>query len=330
MVIPQLNRIGRVLPVAWQQAIVRRSRGVDLGAIASDLFLDYPPDDRGFDPVTTKRQFFMIEQIVARYFRATTMGAENIPDGRVVIVASHSGVVPWDAILLVAEIYRLTGRFSWNAGHALWGRSASLKHLLVSTGMVLGGRADFEELLRRDEICMIFADAGEGNRHAYYVESDRYKVKPEKGFAPGCGGYIKLGLRTGSPVVPVAIVGGEEVHYCLGDVPQLAEYLKVPFFPLVGSLVPLPARMYIRFGEAIRLDAPPEAADDQAVVDRLNEQVRSALQALIDDTLRHRKGIYWSSYDAGNGARLWKKAGPPAIAPPTMVAQETRGRVEAA
>ena len=328
MIVPQLNRFGRALPVAWQQAIVQRSRGLDLAAIASDLFLDYPHDGRGLDPVTTKRQFFLIEQLLARYFRATTMGAENIPDGRVVIVASHSGVIPWDALLLVAEIYRLTGRFSWNAGHELWGRSA-LKNLLVSTGMILGGRADFEALLRRDEICMIFADAGQGNRHAYYLERDRYKVKPEKGFAPGCGGYIKLALRTRSPVVPVAIVGAEEVHYCLGDVPQLAEYLKVPFFPLVASLVPLPARIYIRFGEAIRLPAPPEAADQQVVVDRLNEQVRSAMQALIDDTLRRRKGTYWSSYDA-SGAPLCRKAPQQLITPPAIVVSETRGHAEAA
>ena len=45
MNIPGLNRIGRALPFAWQQAILRRSRGVDLGALASDLFLDYLPDE---------------------------------------------------------------------------------------------------------------------------------------------------------------------------------------------------------------------------------------------------------------------------------------------
>ena len=312
---PCLNRFGRLLPVTWQEKILRRSHGLDLAALASDLLLDYPPDDRGFDAVTTKREYFLIEQILARYFRATTMGAENIPEGRVVIVASHSGVVPWDALLLVAEIYRLTGRFSWNAGHEIWGRSR-LKDLLVPTGMVLGGRAEFEELLRRDEMCMIFADAGQGNRHAYYLESDRYKVKPEKGFAPGRGGYIKVALRTQSPIVPVAIVGAEEVHYCLGDIPQLAEYLKVPFFPLIASLVPLPARIYIRFGEAIRLSAPPEAAGQQAVVDRLNEQVRLAFQALIDDTLRRRHGIYWSSYDARTVARLPTKTAPRTLVPP--------------
>ena len=315
MITARLNRFGRMLPVAWQEAIVQWSRGLDLRAIASDLCLDYPPDERGFDPVTTKREFFMIEQIAGRYFRATTMGAEKIPPGRALIVTSHSGVVPWDALLLVSEIYRLTGRFSWNAGHRLWGRNASLKNLLVPTGMVLGGRADFEELLRRGELCMIFVDAGEGNRRAYYLDSERYKVKPQKGFAPGCGGYVKVALRTRSPIVPVAIVGTEEVHYCVGDIPQLAEYLGVPFFPLVASLVPLPARIYIRFGEPIRFEAGPEAARDQVVIDRLNEQVRSALQALIDDTLRRRKGIYLSSYDTTDA--------PQSVARPIIVQSDT-------
>ena len=147
-------------------------------------------------------------------------------------------------------------------------------------------------------------------------------MKPEKGFAPGCGGYVKVALRTRSPIVPVAIVGAEEVHYCVGDIPQLAAYLKVPFFPLVASLVPLPARIYIRFGEPIVLPAPPEAAEEQVAVDRLNEHVRSTLQALIDDTLRRRRGVYWSSYDAGDRERL--------LAPSAIALPESRGHTEAA
>jgi len=313
---PRLNRIGRALPFAWQQAILRRSRGLDLGALASDLFLDYPPDERGFDPVTTKREFFLIEQLLGRYFRATTMGAENIPAGRALVVAYHSGVIPWDGLLLAAETYRHTGRFSWNAGHHIWGRSAAVKNIMVPTGMVLGGPEDFESLLRRDELVTIFVDAGEGNRRAYYLASDRYKVKPRKGFAPGRGGYVKVALRTRSPIVPVAIVGAEEVHYCLGEVPQLAEYLHLPFFPLMASLAPLPAHIYIRFGQAIWFDVPPAAANDLALVDRLNEHVRSALQALIDDTLRRRKGIYWSSYDTSGEPR--EGCARPAIAAPEM------------
>jgi 1-acyl-sn-glycerol-3-phosphate acyltransferase len=316
MVTPRLNRLGRALPVAWQDAILRRSHGLDLGAMASDLFLRYPPEEHGFDPVTTKREFFLIDRLIARYFRATTMGVENIPSGRALVVAYHSGVVPWDGLLLAAETYRHTGRFSWNAGHHIWGTASALRNLLVPTGMVLGGREDFERLLRQDELVSIFVDAGEGNRRAYYLESERYKVKPVKGFAPGCGGYVKLALRTGSPIVPVAIVGAEEVHYCIGDVPQLAEYLNLPCFPLIASALPLPARIYIRFGEAIRFDVGPGAADDQALVDRLNERVRGALQSLIDDTLRRREGIYWSSYDA--------RTPPVRVVPPSAAAAPVR------
>jgi 1-acyl-sn-glycerol-3-phosphate acyltransferase len=322
MITPQLKRWGRALPVAWQKAILRRARGLDLPAIVADLFLDYPPGDRGFDPVRTKWNFFWIEQIAGRYFRTTTIGAENIPDGRALIVGCHGGVMPWDAILLMPEIYRLTLRFSWYAGHEFWGRYAPLRNGLVPTGLVLGGLPEFEELLRRGELCTIFPDGGQGMRRSYFRKSERYRVKPDKGFAPARGGYIKLALRTRSPIVPVAIVGVEEIHYCLANLPRLARRLGVPVFPLIASVFPLPARVYIRFGEAIRFPAPPEAADDQAVVDRLNEQVRGALQALIDDTLRRRKGVYWSSYDASDGNRV--RTGRPGAPPTTR--REARGR----
>jgi 1-acyl-sn-glycerol-3-phosphate acyltransferase len=320
MVPPRLNRLGRALPVGWQEAILRRAGGLDVPALAADLFLDYPPDARGLDPVMAKRAFFLVEQLAGRYFRVTTMGGENLPPGRVVIVACHSGVVPWDGTLLVPEIYRLTGRFSRNAGHDLWGQHAWLSDTMARTGMVIGRQPPFEELLERDEMVMIFADGGQGNRRAYYLESDRYKVKPDKGFAPGRGGYVKLAVRTGSPIVPVAIVGTEEIHYCLGDIPQLAQYLQIPVAPLIASPVPLPARVYIRFGAPIRLDLPRAAADDQALVDRANEQVRAAMQRLIDDTLAHRRGIYWSSWDAGDGRPAPSRSltlVPPPARPPT-------------
>jgi hypothetical protein len=92
-------------------------------------------------------------------------------------------------------------------------------------------------------------------------------------------------------------VGTEEIHLMLGHVPPLARVLGVPFFPVVASAFPLPARIYLRFGVPIVFAEPPAAADDQATVDRLNVTVQTALQALIDDTRRRRHGIYWSTYD---------------------------------
>src|SRR5690349_23037893 len=112
---PALNRLGRALPPAWQDAIRRRAGGVDLAAVAADLFLAYPRDPSGLDPAIARRWFFALEQLAGRYFRVQTIGAENIPRGRGIVLAYHSGVVPWDATLLVSEITRLTGRFSRNS-----------------------------------------------------------------------------------------------------------------------------------------------------------------------------------------------------------------------
>jgi 1-acyl-sn-glycerol-3-phosphate acyltransferase len=230
---------------------------------------------------------------VCRYFRLTVRGAEHLPPGRAIVVGCHSGVLPWDATCLVVAIHRHTGRFSRNVAHQLFGRFAPVARFLAAHGMVMGEAARVEALLRREEIVLLFPGGAEDMRRPVW---ERYRVKPHKGFAPGNGGYVKIALRTQSPLVPVAVVGAEETHLLLGDVPPLARLLGTPYFPIVLSALPLPARLYVRFGAPVHLDAPPEAAADQAVVDRLNIEVRRALQNLIDDTRRRRHGIYWSSY----------------------------------
>jgi hypothetical protein len=75
---PCPDRLGCMLPRAWQAAIVSRARGLDLAALLADFFVDYPRDGR-LDPVMTKRLFFLVEQLAGRYFRVKTMGAENLP-----------------------------------------------------------------------------------------------------------------------------------------------------------------------------------------------------------------------------------------------------------
>lgn len=295
--LPQLSWLGRALPAAWQQAVRSHARGLSPRALAADLFLSYPRDDYGLDPARAKRMFFLLEQTVCRYFRLMVLGADRIPAGRALLVGCHSGVLPWDATCLVVAVYRHTGRFSRNAAHQFFGRCAAVKRFLATQGAVIGEALRLEELLRRDEIVLLFPGGAEDMRRPFW---ERYRVKPHKGFAAGNGGYIKVALRSQSPIVPVAIVGAEETHLLVGEIPPLARLVGLPYAPVVLSVVPLPARFYIRFGDPIRLGAPPEAAADQAVVDRLNVEFRAALQALIDDTRRHRRGIYWSSYDAAD------------------------------
>jgi 1-acyl-sn-glycerol-3-phosphate acyltransferase len=252
---------------------------------------------RDIDPVLTGRIHTLLEQTVCRYFRVRVIDAHHVPAGRALLVGCHSGVFAWDATCLVVAIRRHTGRISRNVGDRFFGGLGPIARLLEATGMVVGERGRVEELLARDELVLCFPGGADDMLRPIWR---RYTVAANRGFRPGRGGYLKAALRARSPIVPVAVVGTDEVHVMLGNVPALARVLGVPFFPIVASALPLPARIYIRFGAPIHLAAPPEAADNQRVVDRLNAEVRARLQAHISDTVRRRHGVYWSTYDSGS------------------------------
>jgi hypothetical protein len=57
--------------------------------------------------------------------------------------------------------------------------------------------------------------------------------------------------------------------------------------------VPLPSKWWIGFGEAIRTDElDADAAGDEILVWRLNEQLRATVQSLLDEGLRSRPSIF--------------------------------------
>ena len=291
---PVPNALGKRLPPTWFDALAGRARGLGLAALVADLFLDHPPDDRGFDPVVAKRMFFLLSQTVLRYFRVCALDTGYIPQGRGLLVGCHSGVFAWDATCVIVAVCQATGRFTRNVGDRFFARLGPMTDFLRRTGVVIGERASVEALLAQDELVLVYPGGADDMLRPIWR---RYRLVRNHGLKPGCGGYVKAALRTRSPIVPVACVGTEEIHMMLGNMPALAHLLGVPFFPIVASPLPLPARVYLRFGRPIHFAEPPEAADDQATVDRLNLEVQRELQSLIDDTRQHRHGIYWSRYD---------------------------------
>jgi 1-acyl-sn-glycerol-3-phosphate acyltransferase len=293
MLEPRLSALARALPASWGRAILARTRGLDLLSLLADCLVSYPADPEGLDPARAKRWLFMLDRTMCRYFRMTVIGAENLPPGRALVIGCHSGGLPWDAACLVVAIYRATGRLSRNAADRIFGRVGAVARFLAATGALVGDFGRLEASLARGEMVVLFPGGAKDMTRPIW---ERYQVKPHRGFAPGRGGYVKLALRTRSPIVPVAIVGAEETHVVLADIAPLARLLGVPYFPVFLSPVPLPARIYVRFGEPIRLDAPPDAAADQPTVNHLNDALRGALQTLIDDTRRRRRGVYWSSF----------------------------------
>jgi 1-acyl-sn-glycerol-3-phosphate acyltransferase len=117
----------------------------------------------------------------------------------------------------------------------------------------------------------------------------------------GRGGFVELALRTGSPIVPVAVVGSEEIYPKVGEAPPLARLIGAPYFPLTPTfpllgplgVIPLPSRWRIQFGEPIDTARfGPDAAEDRSFVFELSEQVRESIQQLVYQNLVERGSAF--------------------------------------
>jgi 1-acyl-sn-glycerol-3-phosphate acyltransferase len=247
-----------------------------------------------FDPDATRASMALIRATLGRYFRPEVHGAQHLEAGRCMVVGCHSGVIPYDAACTLAAIEHETGRVAHAVGDRFFGRLKFVEGYLRRHGAIVGEPEESAALLRAGNILLVFP--GGARDMTRPIWQNPYRVLAYKGFAKGAGGYIKIALSTGTPIVPLAVVGAEEAHMLLYNSRRMARLLRVPFFPIVAFPFPIPVKLYIRFGRAIRFREGPEAANDQATVDRLNARVRRRVQALIDDTRERRDGIIWSSY----------------------------------
>jgi 1-acyl-sn-glycerol-3-phosphate acyltransferase len=257
-------------------------------------------DRFGFEAAAAERWLGYVQSTLWPYFRPQVIGAENIPAGRGLIVGCHSGVIPYDAACALVAIHSASGRFARAIGDRFFARFG-MESFLRQSGAVIGEPRVVEELLRANHLVLLFPGGAKDMERPYLT--DRYRVLAHRGFAAGRGGYIKTALRTRTPIVPMAVVGAEEAHVLLATLPTVARVIGVPLFPLLLFPLPLPVKLYIRFGKPIRLQGGAKAAADQRRVDHLNQAVRRRLQHLIDDTVARRRGVILGGYRSnGRGA----------------------------
>jgi 1-acyl-sn-glycerol-3-phosphate acyltransferase len=161
------------------------------------------------------------------------------------------------------------------------------------TGQTVACADDAIELLRRGELVCTFPEGANGTGKLF---GERYRLRRF-----GRGGFVRTALRTGAPIVPVAIVGAEEIYPMFHDFRPMARVLGSPYFPITPTwpwlgplgLVPLPTKWLVEFCEPIPVDAyRPEDADDAALVLRLSDEVRGVIQAKVDELRARRTGVF--------------------------------------
>ncbi len=256
---------------------------------------DYTVDDYGFDAEFTE-QFVLavLRPIAEKWFRIEVRGADNIPeDGGALIVSNHSGTVPVDAMMTGFVVHDETGRFLRPLGADLVFRLPVISSMARRTGSTLACNEDAERMLRGGELVGVWPEGFKGIGKPY---TERYRLQRF-----GRGGFVSAAMRTGVPIVPLSVVGAEEIYPMVGSMPVLARILGVPYipvtptFPLLGplGLVPLPSKWLMEFGEPIRTDELEDgAADDPMLVFDVTDQVRETIQQSLFTLLRERRTVF--------------------------------------
>ncbi|WPB73036.1 1-acyl-sn-glycerol-3-phosphate acyltransferase [Archangium violaceum] len=225
----------------------------------------------------------VLDFLYERYWRVSVQGASHVPAGPVLLVANHSGALPIDGPVLQQALSRERPDLQearWLAEDQVF-HAPMLGTLMNRMGAV---RACPENALRLlDELrpVIVFPEGIQGLSKPF---AQRYQLKRF-----GRGGFVKLALRTGAPIVPVAIVGAEETAPLFAKLP--AGFLGLPYLPLTPP--PLPARWTIRFGDPISMgELPPEAAEDMSQVQRLTERTRESIQGMLQALLKERRSVF--------------------------------------
>jgi 1-acyl-sn-glycerol-3-phosphate acyltransferase len=259
---------------------------------------DYEVDEWGMDWEFIEAVRPLFNFLYTYYWRVETTGLEHIPDyTRGLIVANHSGQLPFDATMIATALF--TGHPAQRLVRNLYGdwypRVPLLTSVLEKLGQVLDSSDNGISLLEQDELVAAYPEGYRGLGKTY---QDRYKL------AEFSDNFVKMALATGAPILPTAVVGAEEIYVSLANSNLLAKIARTPYFlvslrfPWFGllGLIPYPTKWYIDFGEPIETEVyGPEAVADTAVVEKLTKQSRDAVNELLVKRLIKRKSILFRS-----------------------------------
>ncbi len=250
----------------------------------------YDIDPIGLDPVIAEMTWHLANYLYFEYFRVEVEGVENLPtEGGALLAANHGGAaLPYDAMMLTLAVTnempiprrpRVMATEVFNA-------TPTISHLYRKVGGVYASRADASYLLEEGHMVGVFP---EGVRAFQKPFSQAYQVQRF-----GRGGFLTMAERHGAPVVPVAIVGSDEVHPALFSSQLLARFVRLVWpsqrveeMAVYLNLIPLPIRWRVRFLEPIQPTHPGTDPDPLEMLER-TEEIRSLIQTNLGEMLTRR------------------------------------------
>ncbi len=258
---------------------------------------EYFVDEWGFDEELAELCRPIMSFIYKKYWRVTVSGIENIPsEGRALLVANHSGVLPYDGAMMAMAIQEEhpKPRILRCLHLSLFSAIPIVGIALARVGQVQALNENGEKLLNQDHLVGVFPEGLKGVGKPF---KDRYRLARF-----GRGGFVNLALKAKSPIIPVSVIGAEEIHPLLYNVKPIAKLVGLPYvpvtptFPWLGplGLLPFPTKWYIHFDKPIPLqDIKYKPSEEPLLISQITAQVRNTIQNNIYERLKQRRSIFW-------------------------------------
>jgi 1-acyl-sn-glycerol-3-phosphate acyltransferase len=239
----------------------------------------------------------LYDPIYRVWFRTEWEGLDKIPStGGALLVANHAGALPQDAPVIMHGIETELGRPVYGMADYFFRTVPVVGTLWSRSGGVVANPDNAYRLLNQQgQLALVFPEGSKGPSKRF---AERYHLRRF-----GRGGFVEIAMRAGVPVIPIAVIGSEEVMPMLFRVPALSRLLRVPYFPVtanmmalgpLGFLFPLPAKFKLRVLDPITFDVTPDLDHyPRSAVMEGAERIRADLQQTLYDMLAERRSAWF-------------------------------------
>ncbi len=226
----------------------------------------------------------LVLEIIRKYFRLDAEGIEHVPKrGRGLIVPNHSGYAGFDAFMLGYEIQNKLKRIPRILAHHMWFIHKSISIPLEKMGITEATTNNGLHLLEKNNLVILFPEGEYGN---FKPTRQKYKLQEFK------RGFVRMAIKTKSPIIPCLIIGAEEAHINLSQL-KFSKYLIGTVLPVPLNVIPLPSKWKIKFLPPIHLDYPESVLEDRVFINKIARQIRDTMQFQLNLEIKKRTYKYF-------------------------------------
>ncbi len=251
--------------------------------------LELPFDARGVDDYGVSKwhldkAFRAAALLYRHYFQVRCFGLENVPPrGRAMLVGNHSGGVALDGLMVIASCFFELDppRLAHGMAEKFINRFPFASVWASRCGQFTGLPEHAQRLLENDRLLMVFPEGARGTAKLW---KDRWSLVD---FGTG---FLRLALRTKTPIVPFGFIGGGDAIPTVANLYKIGRLVGVPYVPVTPWLLPVPrpVRLEIHYGAPLQFEGTGAEEDD--VIHKHVEQVRASIVALIEQGREARRG----------------------------------------